>query len=741
MDNTVETAEAAEEEKGALAILEAILSDATSDEPVKASPSVIARLNSTQRGLAEEPAEKVSDLLSQLATVKGYGQHCNRILGVLRKVWKKDEKAEAIRESKQRAVNTDRMLEEAMVSVNAEKRPRGLPSGWVDPKGWACWNEGIQRVKATDEGPECSPVNDGPIWISKRWGDYDTKIQTVEVSFPAGKTVVPRTVVRSAREVVTLAACGAPVDSNTAGDVVAWFTASEVQNRDAVTLETSIARLGWVDGPDGRKVLQTYAGPYDLHVRGGHEQTATAMKPKGTLGSWLETAKTVNRHVTPAIMLAASVGSILLEPAGASGVVVDLFGKTSTGKTSVHRWAASAWGAAVKGQDKGVIKPWKQTHAAIESHAGFMCHLPIMLDDSQKANVAILKDVIYLHDGGVGKGRGTVDQEVTRKAASWRSVLLSCGEVSLTKLSESHGGAMMRVLPLADRPFEGVDDLPSGLVNGKRVNDGGKYAVGLLDSLGDYGHIGPIVAKWAALRWEKIPAEWMKRKIEAASALGNIREGDRIAGYLATILLAAYALRACDVYMPSDAAIMAALVKVGKRAIQSADVASEALDCITSWVAREQVRVWNKAQFIPLQSGELSTSNGKLARLSIDTAAPPFSGWIGRVLSDGVLALDPTKVAEQLKECGFEPEAVIDEWAATGVIRKGPDGKRTIPARLGTAQARFLVFPGMSGWIGRDGEEEQKEPVTREEEKPAPVVKTRMNPDTMEVEEYLEGAP
>lgn len=694
-----DTVEAAETERGALATLEAILREATDPEnPVKVSPSVVARLNFARRGLAEEASDLVSERLEQLATVRGYGQHCRSILAELRKVWKKQEEAEAMQERKRRAVDTERMLQEAMTATSESERPRGLPKGWKDPKGWSCQNKGICRVKVTDEGVEHNEVNDGPIWISKRWSDYDTKNQTVEVSFIGGKSVVPRTATRNARELVALAGVGAPVSSNTAGDVVSWLTASEVWNQEAVPLETSIGRLGWVDGPHGRKALQTYSGPYDLHVRGGHEQTAAAMKPRGTLEAWMEVARTVNRHVTPAIMLAASVGSILLEPAGASGFVVDLFGKTSTGKTSVHRWAASAWGEALKGKDNGVIKPWKASHAAIESHAGFMCHLPVMLDDSQKANPAILKDVIYLHDGGVGKSRGTVDQEI-RKSVSWRSILLSCGEVSLTKLSESHGGAMMRVLPLAERPFEGVGDLPSGLVNGKCVNDGGKYAVGLLDNLSDYGHIGPIVAKWAADRWEKIPAEWMKRKNEVANALGNIREGDRIAGYLATILLSVHALRFCGVYMPTDAVIMAELVRIGKRAIQSADVAAEALDCITSWVAREQVRVWNKAELVRIESGTP-------VRLSADTGNPPFAGWIGRVLSDGVLALDPVKVAEQLKDCGFEPEAVIDEWVRTGVIRKGSDGKRTTLARLGATRARFLVFPDMPDWIGKEVEQD-----------------------------------
>jgi hypothetical protein len=143
------------------------------------------------------------------------------------------------------------------------------------------------------------------------------------------------------------------------------------------------------------------------------------------------------------------------------------------------------------------------------------------------------------------------------------------------------------------------------------------------------------------------------------------------------------------------------------------------------------VRVWNKGEIVTLPSGQPATVNGETARLSIDGGAPPFAGWIGRVLSDGVLALDPKKVHEQLKECGFEPEAVIDEWAEVGAIRKGADGKRSVVCRLSGKQARFYVFPNMDGWIGKDVTED-----TPAEAKPVPVKK--LNPYTFE-EELPEG--
>ncbi|MFW2061639.1 hypothetical protein, partial [Acinetobacter baumannii] len=81
------------------------------------------------------------------------------------------------------------MLHEAMTATSESERPRGLPEGWQDPKTWSCLNKGICRVKVTDEGVEHNEVNDGPIWISRRWADYDTKVQTVEVSFIGGKSV------------------------------------------------------------------------------------------------------------------------------------------------------------------------------------------------------------------------------------------------------------------------------------------------------------------------------------------------------------------------------------------------------------------------------------------------------------------------------------------------------------------------------------------------------------------------
>lgn len=545
--------------------------------------------------------------------------------------------------------------------------PKALPEGWRDPAGWRLLSTGVWRERKGSGSEEATwaRVTHRPIWISARWADVDAGDVAVEVSWQTDsgavvREVVSRSVVVSARDVVALAGRGAPVSSRSARDVVAWLEVSEDRARDVVPLLSSLSRLGWTTaGESQSRLMQLARGPHMLRSEGGHAQTARALVPAGTWEEWLSAAKVVQRHPVMAVMLAASVASALLEPAGAAPFVVDLHGQSSRGKTTALRWAASAWADPSDGG--AYLLPWSATLAAIEGRAGFLTHLPLLLDDTKKIPAKdrdILAKVVYQWGSGQGKARGAVGG--VREVETWRSVLLSTGEASLTQLAGEHVGLRLRVLSISAQP----------------IPDGDVEAVMAVEALDAWGHLGPRVAEWAAARWEALPSRWRTLREAAQGRLAAGPSAGRVAGYLASVGLGLEALAALGVPLPDRAAMWAVLQSAATTALTSSDTAGAAWGHLGAWLASVSER--------------LTDAPGQ-----IGSPAQPAAGWIGRYTEDGV-ALVPTVLSAEIRRWGYDPEEIIPQWRTQGRISSRGD-KTTTPTWWQGKSVRLVrllnVFP------------------------------------------------
>ena len=539
-------------------------------------------------------------------------------------------------------------------------RPDGLPEGWSDPGGWICARDGVYQIRETPDGGRVPvKVTQRPLWISHRWADVDTGEWSVNVCWPGGQQVVDRKVAVDSKGIVSLASRGAPVGSTSARSAAAWLEASEEQNADAVPVEVSIARLGWTQA-DGLPVIQTPSGPHLLRAEDGHAQTARALTPAGTWEEWRDLAKEVNAHPIPAIMLAASVGSILLEPCGAPPFVVDLHGLTTTGKTSSLRWAASAWGDPSDGG--AYIQPWSATLAAIEGRAGFLRHLPLCMDDTKKVKAedrGKIGTVVYQWASGQGKSRGRPDG--VREVVTWRSIMLSTGEAPLVRLGGEHGGMRLRVLTLDAAPFP--ERLP---------------LVQRLDMVDTWGHAGARVAAWARQNWGGLRARWEKHRTAAQERLGGAAAAGRMAQYIASIWVGVEALMAVGVPMPALEEMKAMLLASGASALSSSDLASEAWERIGGWLIAKQAQV-----------------QGAIWRPSPEM--PPAAGWIGRVVGDGDVAVFPAHLEGELRQQGYDPEEVLPQWVTRGWVTADKEGKRRVATRFGGAISRMYRL-NLEGW-------------------------------------------
>ena len=510
--------------------------------------------------------------------------------------------------------------------------PRGLPEGWSDPWGWICSTKGIYHQKDTPEGPVLAPVTQRPLWIGRRWKDVDSGAWTVDVQWPGGSAIVGREVAMDSRGIIGLAGKGAPVGSSSARGAAQWLEISEQHNAGIVPVEVAISRLGWTETADGMRALQTPEGPHMLRTEGEGRSIASTIRRCGTFTGWQLAAKEVNRSPVAAIMLAASVASVMLEATGAANFILDLCGKSSRGKTTALRWAASAWGDPA--ENGGYLSKWNSTQVFIERKGAFLNGLPLCIDDTKQLSEKSreeLKNIIYMWEGGQGRGRGSTTG--TCETATWRSILLSTGESPLSVIGGHHEGMKLRVLTLNEMPFSEA-----------------KLCAPILN-LEDYGHIGPMIAAWTVQNWTGLKARWSRRRDKVRTELGGGDNLDRISGYVATLTLAGNALVTCGVPIPLTE-MKDMLYKAAKSALTGSDIAGEAFQRIGEWLVQHPDRI-----------------SGATARTEV-----PYAGWIGRVVDTGEVGVYPALLEKQIVQLGYVPDEVIPQWADRGFILTGRDG-------------------------------------------------------------------
>jgi putative DNA primase/helicase len=615
--------------------------EAEAEPPPAADPSataadpVVVELQSILSGIrAKEPKGVLADRLEDL-TLTGSADQDALLTRISREHgWAKIvatlNRPQRICFGRERAGSEAKSEAGTLTESDVRRPPPGLPVGWRDPPMWVCSSTGIYYQKDTPEGPVLARLLQRPLWIGRRWTDIDSGAWTVDVQWPGGSAIVGREVAMDSRGIIGLAAKGAPVGSSSARAAAQWLEISEQHNVRIVPVETAISRLGWTKTADGYRALQTPAGPHMLRPPDGEPQELSdSVRTAGTFAGWLKAAQEVNRSPVAAIMLAASVASVMLEATGAASFAVDLCGKSSRGKTTALRWAASAWGDP---SDGGYMANWNATQVFIERRAGFLHNLPLCLDESKQLSEKAkeeLKNIIHMWSGGKGRGRGSVAG--TCETATWRSILLSTGESPLSILGGHHEGMKYRVVTLTEQPFSEA-----------------KLCDPIL-SLADYGHVGPMVAAWTVRHWDELKDRWEQRRDKTRLELGS--GCDRLAEYVATLTLAGNALVACGVPMPL-AEMKDMLYKAARATLAGSDIAGEAFHRIGEWLSAHPDRI-----------------SGATARTEV-----PNAGWIGRVIDTGVVGVLPADLENQLKKLGYEPEEVTRQWVDRGFLVKGKDG-------------------------------------------------------------------
>lgn len=259
------------------------------------------------------------------------------------------------------------------------------------------------------------------------------------------KQLVKASEISTRRELLKLSDASLAVTDQNASELIRYFDLF-ILNNDIET-QPLVTRLGQTKSefihPLNSKVK---IQPPDV----GEKQLIRAFEANGTSQEWIENVLSiVKEHPKALIMVLGSFASVILKDLKLSPFIIDMAGRTSAGKTSILRAAASVWGT------EHLVNEWNLTKVAAERKSAFLNSFPILLDDTRKANKHHLQDFVYQFSGGRSKGRGSIAG--SQREETWTNVLLSTGENSLVDYADKAAGISARVLPLKGSPFEKVD--------------------------------------------------------------------------------------------------------------------------------------------------------------------------------------------------------------------------------------------------------------------------------------------
>jgi len=171
-------------------------------------------------------------------------------------------------------------------------------------------------------------------------------------------------------------------------------------------------------------ILETGAvGPYASH---------------GTLEGWISgVARLAGDHHLPMFAVSVAFAGPLLFLANEEGGGVNLFGGSSTGKTTMGQAAASVWGRG--STSGGFVKAWRTTGNALGATAASVTDTLFVLDEIGVIEGREAGAAIYGLANGMDKARLNRDASL-KETRTWRLMTLSTGELPMEiKVSEDKG--------------------------------------------------------------------------------------------------------------------------------------------------------------------------------------------------------------------------------------------------------------------------------------------------------------
>lgn len=546
----------------------------------------------------------------------------------------------------------------------------------LQPFGWRVNMRGILKEVEDKEGELLLiRVATAPVVITGILEDINTGQHFYRMKWHRNgrwhEHVIERKTAANSREVVSLAGVGAPVTSGTAKDLVSYLADFEHTNKERVTQEQITEQLGWQKGKEFFLCGQDAIGSKTpVHFSGGigSVETSRAFEPEGTLDQWKDLVSLAYPFLRVSAAVCASFAAPLLQIVDCPNFILDFAYRTSSGKSTALRLAASVWGRGDERLHESLISKWNSTQVGIERRAGLLNGLPLLLDDSASVKKpGDIENIVYMVAGGMGRTRGA-KQGGLDHTQRFYTVAISTGEEQLTRYTKQ-GGAAARVISLWGSPFDRTDtDRTLPIVT--KINSG------CLDTYGVAGRAFVEYLLERRDRWDELKKAWRECSIKLLEVHGQGSSvAARLADYFALLMIAGnVANDALGLDLPN-------LLPLWEEIVEGSKEADKAL------VALEQTFGWAMSHNGEFYGQGIEDHNG-------NQRPSGSNGWAGtwKAPEFGTdLCFFQDRLRDVLEDYGHTAEAILNQWAERGWL-KVDSGKKTVKrVRCHTGERMYMV--------------------------------------------------
>ena len=307
------------------------------------------------------------------------------------------------------------------------------------------WVADMSGVYNPDVIPDNRLACPHPILPAEIITNVEDGTQKVRIAFNRSgrwnEQIIPKSIIANRSKIPELANLGVAVTSETAKSLVKYLAEVEQLNLDVIPEVRATAKMGWCE--DG---FMPFSSELAFDKDGRFDGLFDTLNESGSKNKWLEFVKEIRgtERIEPRLVLAASFASVLIKPCGLLPFWVDIWGRTGGGKSVCGMLAASVWADPEIGK---YISKFDSTISAFEARAGFLNHLPFVIDDTAEIRKRMKDDfsqLIYQLASGEGRERSNTKLGLAHKT-TWNNIIICSGE-SPVITDGLQGGAINRVL-------------------------------------------------------------------------------------------------------------------------------------------------------------------------------------------------------------------------------------------------------------------------------------------------------
>ena len=265
-----------------------------------------------------------------------------------------------------------------------------------------------------------------PIRLEARTTEWPDGAQGVRLAVWDGRewrhAMLPRETLASRRYREILYACGAQLTPENRPELAGYL------QQDTASREYVTSRAGWHD--------KQYVLP-DTTMGEGAAISFTGLRPTdepltaGELADWQKSvAALAAGNPLLAFSISLAFAGPLLKPTGHNAVLVQLVGRSTTGKTTCLLAANSVVGPPA------LVTTWRATANGLEQKALAHCDGFLALDEIGQVEPKVLDHAVYTLANGAAKQRATVYEHGVGAVPTqrWRVAALSTGEKTMETL-------------------------------------------------------------------------------------------------------------------------------------------------------------------------------------------------------------------------------------------------------------------------------------------------------------------